>query len=273
MKQTFTKFTFLGTLLFVSGLMYGQDLYILQVDGQDNNFVTVSAAFGPCIQQQDISGELVLAAPLNGCADLTNGADVSGKIAVIDRGSCDFIEKARNAQNAGAIAAIICNNQPTSSPNGGLINMGVGDGQIDDITIPSYSVTQEDCALFRTSIPVMANITPPEFGEAEPEKVLWGDQPGQGDFDGGLNGWSVVTLECNGAASEVDTWTYEEDGIAEGSLSNGFAPGPSFCNGAMAFNSDFLDNAGNGVDEAGNILMENFGTGPCPAPQFGELIS
>ena len=34
----------------------------------------------------------------------------SGKIAVIDRGGCMFIEKALNAQKAGAKAAIMVNN-------------------------------------------------------------------------------------------------------------------------------------------------------------------
>ncbi|WP_295071672.1 S8 family serine peptidase [Ruminococcus sp.] len=38
------------------------------------------------------------------------GKDVEGKIALIDRGTLSFVEKALNAQQAGAIAMVVCNN-------------------------------------------------------------------------------------------------------------------------------------------------------------------
>ena len=274
MKQNFTKFTFLFVAFLLSNSLYGQWPYIMQVDGIDNEIVNLSAAFGPCVQGENVIGEMVQANPLIGCEALTNAADISGKIAVIDRGTCDFVEKARNAQTAGAIAVIICNNSPASDPDrGGLIQMGLGDGQMDDITIPTYSVTLEDCISFQTRLPAMVTITPPPFDLTSDDKVLWGNESGQGDFNGGLNGWSSVTLECNSAPSEVPVWTWEEDGRAQGSGSTGSAPGPSFCNGAMAFNSDFLDNNGELFDDFGNLVEANLGIGDCPAPQFAELIS
>lgn len=46
-----------------------------------------------------------------GCDPLTNGAAVNGKIAVIYRNTCSFVQKLTNAQNAGAIAAIIVNRE------------------------------------------------------------------------------------------------------------------------------------------------------------------
>ena len=58
--------------------------------------------------------------PANGCTAITTA--VSGKIAVIDRGTCDFTTKVRNAQAAGAIGALIVNNvagDPTAMAHNG----------------------------------------------------------------------------------------------------------------------------------------------------------
>lgn len=99
------------------------------------------------------------------------------------------------------------------------------------------------------------------------EPILWGDQPGQGDFDGGINGWTAVGLSCaGGAPSDSATWVWDPIGDA---LSGAYAGGqvnlsPTYCNGAMVFNSDYKDNLG---------IAGNFGAGPCPAPQSAELIS
>ena len=44
------------------------------------------------------------------CNPLIN--DVSGKVTVVLRNDCSFAQKALNAQNVGAIAVVIINNQP-----------------------------------------------------------------------------------------------------------------------------------------------------------------
>jgi Zn-dependent M28 family amino/carboxypeptidase len=46
---------------------------------------------------------------VSGCAATDFGPEISGNVALIQRGSCTFAEKATNAQNAGAIAVIIFN--------------------------------------------------------------------------------------------------------------------------------------------------------------------
>ncbi len=47
----------------------------------------------------------------DGCTAITNAAAVAGRIALIDRGTCTFVVKAKNAQDAGAVAVVIANNQ------------------------------------------------------------------------------------------------------------------------------------------------------------------
>jgi hypothetical protein len=71
------------------------------------------------------------------CEPLVNGAQISGNIALIDRGTCTFASKAQAAQNAGAIAVIIANNVAGSQP---ITLGGTGPG----ITIPVVSVTLND---------------------------------------------------------------------------------------------------------------------------------
>ena len=98
-------------------------------------------AFGPVLTIAGITGEVmpVVDQP-NGtgqaCDPLSdvNAAAVRGKIALIDRGTCAFIVKVKNAQNAGAIGAIIVNNAP------GVISMS---GTDSAITIPSLMISQE----------------------------------------------------------------------------------------------------------------------------------
>jgi hypothetical protein len=46
-----------------------------------------------------------------------NALAVNGKIALIDRGTCSFPQKVKNAQNAGAIGVIIADNVAGSPPD------------------------------------------------------------------------------------------------------------------------------------------------------------
>lgn len=81
-----------------------------------------------------------------GCNPLINGAAVSGKIAVIYRGSCQFGTKALNAQNQGAVGVIIVNNIP-----GAPVGMGPGtDGP--SVNIPTVMISDADGAMLRDSI-------------------------------------------------------------------------------------------------------------------------
>jgi len=74
----------------------------------------------------------------DGCQALANGAVINGNIAVIRRGGCEFGFKVLAAENAGAVAAIVVNNEP-----GGTIAMGAG-AVGAQVTIPSIMVSQAD---------------------------------------------------------------------------------------------------------------------------------
>lgn len=70
------------------------------------------------------------------CTPAINAAALNGKIAVIRRGVCTFVEKVKFAQNAGAIAVIIVNNDIANPDQ--LVNMSGADATI---TIPAIFVS------------------------------------------------------------------------------------------------------------------------------------
>ena len=104
------------------------------------DLVAVMSAFGNTTFN-DYSGNLVLvddgsADSTLGCNSLTNAAAINGNIAVIERGTCYFVNKVKNAQNAGAIGVLMINNVP-----GTPIIMG---GTDSSITIPAVMISKSD---------------------------------------------------------------------------------------------------------------------------------
>ncbi len=100
------------------------------------------AAFGPPLGTPGVSGTVVLGldgvgTATDACTPLVNGAEVAGKIALVDRGTCTFVTKVRNAQDAGALAVIVADNVAGSPPSGlGGVN--------PTIVIPSVRITLDD---------------------------------------------------------------------------------------------------------------------------------
>ncbi|HRI60935.1 MAG TPA: M36 family metallopeptidase [Saprospiraceae bacterium] len=71
---------------------------------------------GAYVTDIPVSGEVVLvndgiedASTSDACEEIINVSELAGKIALIDRGTCEYGLKALQAQNAGAIGVIICN--------------------------------------------------------------------------------------------------------------------------------------------------------------------
>ncbi len=104
----------------------------------------VPAAFGGEIV--DLTEDLVLVEDdpsgtsdtNDACDPITNGGDLSGKIAVIRRGECEFGFKALAAENEGAVAVIMVNNV-----EGEAITMA-GGAVGEQVTIPLFMVSDTD---------------------------------------------------------------------------------------------------------------------------------
>jgi len=73
-----------------------------------------------------------------------NGNRMAGHIALVDRGLCAFVDKVRHAQQHGALAVIVVNNQDGPPP-------GMA-GADPSITIPVVSVTREVGARMKRSL-------------------------------------------------------------------------------------------------------------------------
>lgn len=103
------------------------------------SYAAGTASFGPSLSFPGITANLVQALDGSGsstdaCSPLTNSATVLGKLALVDRGNCNFTVKVLNAQDAGALGVVVVDNVSNSTPP----NMG---GTDSDITIPSASIT------------------------------------------------------------------------------------------------------------------------------------
>ncbi|XP_076298410.1 ER degradation enhancer, mannosidase alpha-like 2 [Lasioglossum baleicum] len=84
-----------------------------------------------------VTGKVIFTHPPAACTDLLNADNLAGKIVIMFRGNCMFIEKARRIQQAGAIAGIVLDNVDGSSAATSPMFAMSGDGkEVDDVTIP-----------------------------------------------------------------------------------------------------------------------------------------
>jgi hypothetical protein len=114
-----------------------------------------TASFGPAASPANFAGSVVLAldaadaagpSTFDGCSAFTNAAAIAGHVAILNRGTCGFAIKVKNAQNAGATAVIVADNAPGNPPPG----LGGAD---PTITIPSIRVTLADGTRIKANLP------------------------------------------------------------------------------------------------------------------------
>jgi Zn-dependent metalloprotease len=96
----------------------------------------VAPAAGQTLSDGCCAGPTFVCAPNS----WTNAAAVAGKIALVDRGTCGFVVKAKNAQDNGAIGIIVANSTT------GIVNMAGAD---PTVVIPSLSIGQADGAAIK----------------------------------------------------------------------------------------------------------------------------
>lgn len=125
------------------------------------DYAVGTASFGSPLSAVPLSGNVVLATdPADGagpsttdaCSPITNAAAVAGNIAIVDRGTCGFIVKVKNCQNAGAIAVLVADNAVGSPP------AGLG-GADPTITIPSVRITLPDGNAIKAQLSAGVNVT------------------------------------------------------------------------------------------------------------------
>ncbi len=151
------------------------------------------ASFGPAPPEAGISGDVVLVndgvdTTTDGCEPLVGFP--AGAIALLDRGTCTFVQKVKNAQNAGAVAVIVVNNVP-----GPPSTMG---GTDPTITIPSAMVSLDDGNAIKASPPATGRIwlIPPP---PNPERAC---------HDGGVVLGTAMLLTCAGGDG-FSVWTLD----------------------------------------------------------------
>src|SRR5690554_5298085 len=159
------------------------------VSGQ---YQSIPASFGPAIPTTPITADLVIyddntANPTEACSPAVNAGALNGKIAVIRRGTCPFVDKVANAEAAGALAVIIVNNV------GGTITMG---GTDPGLGIPSLSVTMADGEALITEIENGATVNA-TIVDASSVQL-------DGDFDNGIVAHEYghgISIRLTGGAS------------------------------------------------------------------------
>jgi uncharacterized repeat protein (TIGR01451 family) len=162
-----------GTMQMFLWTSGGSALRVTSPEVISGGYNTGLPTFGPGISSTPLIGQVAISEPAIACDPLTN--DLTGKVALITRGECNFSLKVFNAQEAGAIAAIICNDAMAGEDRGGLTGMSDGNPELDK-RIPSVFITFEDCVELRNRVAAGDSVsvtfqTPP---------------PVDGDFDNGI---------------------------------------------------------------------------------------
>jgi hypothetical protein len=133
------------------GMISAQTVFINSPAELEGAYAFEAAAFGADINSDIWTGDAEFiddgsgADASQGCGAAVN--DLTDKIALIDRGSCEFGLKCLNAEEAGAIAAIVFNNQPGN----GAIVMGAGVNG-GSVTIPCVMLSYEDGQTIRAAL-------------------------------------------------------------------------------------------------------------------------
>ncbi len=236
--QSFTN-AFMTLALIAVGCLSAHSQHTMEVLAPSSIariFEIGTANYGP-LAIPEVAGVLELTDPAEACGPVSN--DLTGKIAVSDRGTCNFSIKAYEAQQAGAVAAILCNT------NDETFNMAPGDFA-DDITIPHIMLSSSDCNVVKGAMgdgDVTIRIFFDNWGF---DDVLWGDGADGGDFDDDLatSGWTTV-----GVSDAAALWTQAERPQTDGGCGAFYIQSPTSRNGAVFMDADnFLTG---GIDCAG----------------------
>lgn len=152
MKMSFERSLLIVAFAMFFGFSMNAQLSTVTITSPDDvagDYIAQLSAFGP----QD-SGTITGTGTFidDGVEVSTNGCespigDMTGLVAFIDRGDCAFVDKVVGAQDAGAIAAVVCNNNDADGEE--LVLMGPEDAE--GINIPSVFLSYNSCQIIRTA--------------------------------------------------------------------------------------------------------------------------
>jgi len=137
------------------------------------SYVAAPAVWGRQLNTTGVTGPLVVANDGTGTtSDACErvAAIATGSIAVVDRGTCDFVVKAANVQRAGAVGIVVVNNvEGVPFPMGGR-----GKG----VKIPGLMVSQADGAALKATVGTVTTMRldptpPPRRDSALDADIVW----------------------------------------------------------------------------------------------------
>lgn len=118
------------------------------------------STYGPSITaDQAFCGDVVWAKDSLGCTPITN--NLTGKIALLRRGTCNFSLKVYHAQQAGAIAAVITNHYTTATDGPCTWNIGgmSGGDSAAAVVIPSILIHRQTAEQIDAAIKAAQPVT------------------------------------------------------------------------------------------------------------------
>ncbi|KAL4219236.1 ER degradation-enhancing alpha-mannosidase-like protein 3 [Mactra antiquata] len=110
---------------------------VIQDSGDNHLYRAGPAQFGYDLKTRpNVRGKLAIGNPYKMCSsEVVNPDELKGKIGIIERGSCMFVDKARHLQKVGAIGGIVLDHNPGTATNTQQLFAMSGDGT-DDVYIP-----------------------------------------------------------------------------------------------------------------------------------------
>ncbi len=195
---------------------------VVNTPGGIDDIQALEANFTPAITA-DITASLILAddgtdTTSDACETVTN--DLTGAIALVDGGNCGFTTKVFNAQEAGAIAVVVCSADDVGIYKANVMGAAAGDPLVDFINIPAVQASYASCEILKMNMPgvditLSAQAIPPAEGEACSTAIAI--TPGTHTVDSITSGFGAVfvsgLLESN-ANAKWYTYTPDSDVLA-----------------------------------------------------------
>lgn len=194
----------------------------------------------------------------DGCAPLTGFT--SGRVALLDRGDCNFVDKVAYAEAAGAVAVIVVNND-----GDGVITMG---GSGARASIPSVMVGHSDGATLRAVLDESVTITMSQSA-ADDASLRWLVSEDSTTFGGAIRDmWTPTCFGNAGKVSDVEYTCGEAD--SGGVHSNSGVPNHAFALAVDGGTYNGVSVVGIGMTKAAHIWWRAMSVYQVPITDFTD---